>query len=203
MAYLSGAFGHSAKPDENRGAKSEATNSADTSRSKGPSARPKDDAIPEESGFAVRMGSGEWTSEPDLKIAMQRAIWSKGRVVLNNKTPLLLKGSDAAIQLSGGPLIVAAAPGTQPVLEVEVKGKNAFLSSRSDTPIQLVGITILARYAGQSQDVPALIDAGQDLVIDRCAFKASGAVKGEPGRGVRGRHVACDRLLDRGLRRRD
>ena len=121
--------------------------------------------------------------EPNLKSAMQRAIGSKGHVLLNNRTPLKLSGPDeAAITIGGGPLYIRAAEGVHPVVEVEMQGQKPFLSTRADTPLTIVGVTFVARYRGKPKMVPALIQAGANLTLDRCAFTATRRGRGRAAR---------------------
>jgi serine/threonine-protein kinase len=118
-------------------------------------------------------------AEPDLKSAIQRAIGSKGHLLLNNSEPLVLTGSAAALPpIGGGPLHIRAAEGARPVLEVEMQGQKPFLSTRAETPLVLVGVTIVARYRGQPKTVPPVIQAGASVALERCAFTAKGAVEG-------------------------
>jgi eukaryotic-like serine/threonine-protein kinase len=116
--------------------------------------------------------------ETSLKGAMERAIGSKGHVLLDNRTPLKLSGRDAQIAVGGGPLYVRAAEGARPVLEVEIAGKEPFLATRTDTAINLVGVTIKAHYSGKAKDVPPVIRAGATASLERCSFSADGEAKG-------------------------
>ncbi len=140
----------------------------------------EDELGPEGSNFAVRMPHGNLIREIGLKSAMRRAIGSSGRVLLDNRKPLKLSGDDAAIDISGGLLVIGAAPGVRPVLEVEIKGQTPFLLTQSKTPLKLIGVTIVARYTGQNpnQDAPPVILAGDKVTLERCAFKVSGGAKG-------------------------
>jgi serine/threonine-protein kinase len=134
--------------------------------------------VPAGQDFAVRTPDGTVVPEPNLKGALQRAIGSRGQVLLNNREPIRLTGPDATINgISGGRLSIRAAEGVQPVLEVEIEGKTPFLSTRTDTPLSIVGVTIVARYRGTPKVAPALIQAGGNVTLDRCAFTATGAVK--------------------------
>jgi serine/threonine-protein kinase len=138
--------------------------------------------------IAVKSRDGVVTVEADLKNAMRRAIGSKGHVLLNNATPLKLSGEEAAIMISGGRLHIRAAEGARPVLEVEIKGPGPFLSTRTDTPLTMVGVTIVAHYAGTApgKEPPPLIEAGTTIVLDHCAFTATGAVQGARAIDVEG-----------------
>jgi serine/threonine-protein kinase len=134
--------------------------------------------IPVGEGFAVRTPDGEVSKEATLKMAMRRAIGSKGRVVLNNKEPLKLTGDDALINISGGTLVIEAEKGTQPVLEVEIKGGLSWLTTRGETPLRLAGVTVVARYTGGGEAPPPVIFSGSRVTLERCVFRASGAVAG-------------------------
>jgi serine/threonine-protein kinase len=129
--------------------------------------------------IVVKLRDGSVKVEPDLKSAIQRAIGSKGQVLLGNSKPLVLTGSAAALPpIGGGPLSIRAAEGVQPVLEVEIQGQKPFLTTRAETPLTLVGVTIVARYRGQTKTVPPVIQAGANVTLERCAFTAKGAVEG-------------------------
>ena len=82
-------------------------------------------------------------------------------------------------RLSGGPLTIRAAEGSHPVLEVEIKGPNSFLATSGDASLTLTGVTILARYTEKgSGELPALIQAGRDVTLERCAFMIAGEARG-------------------------
>jgi serine/threonine-protein kinase len=139
--------------------------------------------------IAVKLGDGTVKIETDLKSALKRAIGSKGHVLLNNATPLKLTGDEAAIMISGGRrLFIRAAEGARPVVEVEIGGTNPFLSTQSDTPLTLVGVTVVAHYIGpaRGKEPPPLIEAGATVVLDHCAFTATGAIKGARAVAVEG-----------------
>jgi eukaryotic-like serine/threonine-protein kinase len=140
----------------------------------------EDELDPEGLNFAVRMPHGNLIREIGLKNAIRRAIGSSGRVLLDNRRPLKLSGDDVAIDISGGLLVIGAAPGVRPVLEVEIKGQTPVLLTQSKTPLKLIGVTIVARYTGQNpnQDAPPVILAGDKVTLERCAFKVSGGAKG-------------------------
>jgi serine/threonine-protein kinase len=140
------------------------------------------DEVPPGEPIAVKMPDGVVTIEPNLKSAMQRAIGSKGHVLLNNSTPLKLSGPEAVLTIGGGRLYIRAAEGVHPVVEVEIQGQRPFLTTRADAPLTIAGVTFVARYRGKAKRGPALIQAGADLTLDRCAFTASGG--GEGSRAV-------------------
>ena len=110
--------------------------------------------VPPGQAIAVKLPDGSVTVEPNLKNAMQRAIGGKGHVLLNNSEPIRLTG-DEALTIGGGRLYIRAARGVRPVLEVDIKGQKPLLTTRSDTALTIVGVTIVARYIGKSKPVPA------------------------------------------------
>jgi serine/threonine-protein kinase len=176
------------------------TRSASDGKVKGGSVAEPESPVPAKSGetlgpevlrehpIAVKMRDGSLKIETDLKSAMQRAIGSKGHVLLSNATPLKLRDEEAAIAISGGPLSIRAAEGARPVVEVEIRGARPFLSTRTDTPLTLVGLTLVAHYLGppKGKEHPPLIEAGTTVTLDRCALTATGAVKGSRAVAVEG-----------------
>ncbi len=113
--------------------------------------------------FVVKTPDGRVVVEATLKGAMQRAIGSKGHVLLSNREPLKLTGTDASINISGGRLTLRAAEGTTPVVEVELKGATPFLAARTDTPLTIVGVSFIVRHAASARGAkgaPSLIEAG-------------------------------------------
>ncbi len=154
----------------------------------------KEPEVPGGHPIAVKLGDGTIKIETDLKSALRRAIGSKGQVLLNNATPLKLAGDEAAISISGGRrLLIRAAEGARPVVEVEIGGASPFLSTRTDTPLTLVGLTVVARYVGpaRGKEPPPLIEAGASVELDHCAFIATGAVKGSRVVAVEGGSLAA------------
>jgi serine/threonine-protein kinase len=129
--------------------------------------------VPPDQLFAVKLRDGTMQFEPDLRSALQRAIGSRGTVLLNNREPLVLKGAEAVLPLiGGGPLSIRAAEGVRPVLEVEIQGQKPFLATRAETPLSLAGVTIVARYRGSSKAAAPVIQAGANVTLERCAFTA-------------------------------
>jgi serine/threonine-protein kinase len=52
--------------------------------------------------------------------------------------------------------------------------------------LTIVGVSIVARYHGKPKAVPALIDAGGSVTLERCSFTARGAVQGSRAVAVEG-----------------
>jgi serine/threonine protein kinase len=140
-------------------------------------------------GITVKAPDGTTSIEPDLKTAMKRAIGSRGHVLLNNREPLRLSGADAAIKVGGGPLYIRAAEGMQPVLEVALEGSKPFLTTGVETPLTIVGVTIVAHSAEPGRDAPPIIDAAGKVTLDRCAFKATGKAGGARAVKAQGIHL--------------
>jgi serine/threonine protein kinase len=158
------------------------------SAQRGEPARTREPEVLRGHPIAVKLGDGTVKIETDLKSALRRAIGSKGHVLLNNATPLKLTGDEAAIMIAGGRLLIRAAEGARPVVEVDISGARPFLSTRTDTPLTLVGVTVVAHYIGptRGKEPPPLIEAGATVVLDHCAFTATGAVKGARAVAVEG-----------------
>jgi eukaryotic-like serine/threonine-protein kinase len=109
--------------------------------------------------------------------ALQTAMGSRGWVELRNREPLHLTADQTLDFSSGrGRLIVRAAPGFQPAIEVELKGPQPLLTTGSGVPLELSGLTIKVHYPqqGASSTPPAVIVAAGSAKIDRCAFKVTG-----------------------------
>ena len=73
--------------------------------------------------------------------AMQTAMGKEGWVELRNHNPLHIASDQAGDLASGqGRLIIRAATGIQPVIELEIKGGRPFLSAGSAVPLELSGL---------------------------------------------------------------
>jgi serine/threonine-protein kinase len=145
--------------------------------------------VPAGDSIAVVTPDGTVIPEQNFEDAMRRAIGARGHVRLNNREPLKFAGKKAIIPLiSGGPLYIRAEKGTHPVLEVEINGAEPFLTLGTDTSLELIGVTILAKYTGPAQgpDRPPVIQAGLDATLERCAFTAVGNVQGSRAVAVEG-----------------
>ena len=96
-------------------------------------------------------------------------------MLLTSDEPLKFPASDA-INLGGGRLVIRAKEGTKPVLQVEVKGRTPFLATRTDTSIELVGLTIEAHYIAPGAEPAAVIEAGGAVILTQCAFRLDPAI---------------------------
>ena len=137
--------------------------------------RPKQVAksgLPEPRGKEVRVVAGDRSesNEPDLKSAIRAAIGARGHVELRGSEPLKVSAAEA-LKASGGVLVIRAAAGVRPVLQVEVKGSTPFLSTRTDTALRIEGVTIEATYVDPGNNPAAVIEAGGSVTLDRCAFR--------------------------------
>ena len=105
--------------------------------------------------------------------AMQSAM-GRGWVELRNREPLHLTSNQVVNFISGtGRLVVRAAPGLQPVIEIELKGSKPLLTTGSGVALELSGLTINVSYSqqGAPPTPSAVIVAAGSAKIDRCAFK--------------------------------
>jgi serine/threonine-protein kinase len=172
MLFGSGLIGLARSSGTAPGPGTRSSNAVVKANTKGPGEVPPDQPI------AVKLPDGTVRVEPNLKSAMQRAIGSKGHVVLNNSRALALSGSEAELAIGGGPLYIRAAAGVRPVVEVEIGRQKPFLSTKADTPLTIVGVTIVARYRSRPKTIPPVIHAGADMTLERCAFTVKGTVEG-------------------------
>ena len=138
--------------------------------------------VPKGKEVLVVDGDGEVTIEPDFAHALRTAIGSRGYVLLVNTEPLKLSATEA-IDVAGGRLEIRAGEGVQPVLQVEVKGKTPFLSTRSDTPLRLVGVTIEAHYIEPGSEPAPAIEAGSDVTLEHA--RVHRLIEGNPRRRFR------------------
>ena len=109
--------------------------------------------------------------------AIQTAMGGHGWVELRNREPLHLADDQTLNFVSArGRLIMRAAAGFQPVIEIDLKNPRSFLTTGSGVSVELSGLTIKANYPQQhpSSTPPALIVAAGSAKIDRCAFEVTG-----------------------------
>ncbi len=136
--------------------------------------RPK----PKPRRITVLAADGTTTPEPDLFAAVRRAIGSRGEVVIHGDDHLPLSISTTEL-LSGGRIVIRAAEGSRPVLDVEIRGPNSLLATGRDASLTLIGLTILAHYTEKGNgELPALIQAGRSVTLERCAFMVAGDAQG-------------------------
>ena len=133
---------------------------------------PVDLPLPQGNEVRVVAADGTAWNESDLHSAVLAAIGGKGHVLLLNAKPLVLKEANA-MNVGGGQLTIRAGDGVRPrpVLNVEVKGRRPFLTTRGDAPLRLEGVTIVAHFVGSGPDPPPVIEAGASLALERCAFR--------------------------------
>ena len=129
-------------------------------------------------------------TENDLKRAMDTAMGGRGWVELRNRKPLKFISSTNIpldLQTASGQISVRAAPGFEPILEVELKSSKPLIALGSAVTLRLSGVTIIAHYpqdvvrSGSGSPVgtnspvadiaPPVISAAGNLKIDRCAFR--------------------------------
>jgi eukaryotic-like serine/threonine-protein kinase len=123
---------------------------------------------------------GKGIPASNLLEAIEKAMGSRGWVELQNREPLHL-ASDQILDLGSGQglLIVRAAAGIEPVIEIELKGPKSLLTTGSGVKLILSGLTILVHYPqpglAPSSAPPAVITAAGIASIDHCAFKVVGS----------------------------
>ena len=157
-----------------------------------PSSRPNWSAPIPEAGPAivVRMEGQTETAFSNLLDAMQTAMRRRGSwIELRNREPLRLASDQTFDLFSGsGSLIVRAARGIEPVLEVELKGTKPLFATGSGVSLELSGLTLVVHYppSGQTRTFApsAVITAAGKAKIERCAFKVTGSPHVKDSRAI-------------------
>jgi eukaryotic-like serine/threonine-protein kinase len=150
-----------------------------------PKVKPKGKTAPSttipkgESAIIVRSNGDDVQAFPVQKLheAMQTAIGTRGWVELQNREPIHLTSDQTFDFNSGsGRLMIRAAPGTQPVIEVERRGPEPLLTTGAGVTLNLSGLTIKADYPEQGpySTPPVVIMAAGSAKIDRCAIQVTG-----------------------------
>jgi serine/threonine-protein kinase len=142
----------------------------------------------------------------DLLQAIEKAMGSRGWVELRNRQPLHLSSNQTLDLLSGqGPLVIRAASGVEPVIEIELKSSKPLLATGSGVFLKLSGLTIVVRYPEvrlSSLAAPAaIITAASAVEIDRCAFivEDSPRLKGTCALVSKGSKLVVDRCWFQGF----
>ena len=143
---------------------------------------------------AVVAADGTTTVEPDLRTAVRSAVGSRGHVLLLNREPLTVPAGEPLLAPSGL-LVIRAGKGLRPEIRVEVKGGKPFLTTRGESTIRMEGVTLVARMVDPGPAPSALIEAGGDVVLDRCDFRAEGDVKGSIALVQEGRELTATGCL--------
>ncbi len=140
-----------------------------------------------EQPFVVRLPDDEERHFDNLLAALQIATSNRGYVELRNREPYRLHG-DQLLDFSRGTQAVAirAAPGFEPVIEIDLKGPSSFITTGSSVSLELSGVTILVHYpeTGASSPPPPIIKAARKARIDRCAFKIASGSRRKDSRAI-------------------
>jgi hypothetical protein len=108
--------------------------------------------------------------------AAQMAIGMRGWIELHNREPIHMSG-DQILDFSSasGRLRMQAAPGIQPVIEIESNDAGSWLMTGSAVTLELSGLTIVVNYQqpAATSDPPAVITAAGMAKIERCALKVT------------------------------
>ena len=165
-----------------------------------------------ESAIVVRKEGEDDVAFDSSKLlqAIQTAFGKDGWVELRNRSPLHISSDHGGDLASGrGRLVIRAAPGIQPVIEVEMKGDKPFLSAGSAVPLELSGLTFVAHYRQSRSSIldtsalPPLVVAATTAKFERCAFKVAGKVRVQGCRALvsSGGVLAIDRCWFQGFDR--
>lgn len=122
----------------------------------------------------VKGRDGQSLAYKTLPEAVARAARSGGEVVLASAKPLHLTNKTPIIIPNGVSLVIRAADGVRPVLDVQLAGTSPLFSSRS--PVVLRGLTIIARRDAAS--VAPLLHAEREATLERCILRSEGNGKG-------------------------
>ncbi len=133
-----------------------------------------------------------------LAEAIAIATGGGGDVVLGSSSPIRL-GATGEIRVIRGDLTIRAADGAAPVLAVEMAGGQPVVRVTSGASLTLRGVRVVAHY--QAQVKQPLIQSGGRLVLDRCAFLASGETGGSRAVLVEGLNLWVDGCLFEGFDR--
>jgi serine/threonine-protein kinase len=136
--------------------------------------------------FLVRLPDEEEMPFDDLLVAIQTAMANHGYVELHNREPYHLREDQPLdFRQSVGKLDIRAAPGITPVIESELKGPNAVVTTGSSVPFEMSGVTIVAHYPEASATPPPpIIMAGRNAKLDRCAFKVASGLRRRDSRAI-------------------
>jgi serine/threonine-protein kinase len=142
----------------------------------------------------------------DLKEAMENAMGFGGYVELRNREPLRLPAGKSISVSTRGRLSVRAAPGTKPVLEIELSAaRPSLLTTGSAVTLELSGLTILVRYPPAARSPapapPPLIKAAGTVTLERCAFQVAGngQVKDSSVMALEGNKLTVERCWFQGF----
>ncbi len=126
--------------------------------------------------IAVLTSDGRETPVQDFNQAMETAVSTQGLVVLRNQEPLRISTGDRPFSfLASGWLKITAGKGASPVLLVELKGQQPFLTTGSGIHLILDGLTIRVRYkdqaSGAGRNPAPIIQAAGPVQLTYCAFE--------------------------------
>ena len=125
-------------------------------------------------------------SARELAEAVRTAIGVHGWIEFQNRKPIHLSSDQVLDFISGrGSLKMRAAPGTQPIIAIDVKDGKSWMTTGSAVTLELSGLTITVDYRQMSPTlVPApVITAAGTATIERCAFRVA---DGSSRKGSRG-----------------
>jgi hypothetical protein len=142
--------------------------------------------IPADEPDIVVRTAGDNENDPEKEFpakgllqAMQTAMGSHGWVELRNREPLhLATGQTFDFASTQGRLVVRAAPGIVPVLEIEVTAGKPFLATGSAVHLILSGLELRVHYpmtmGGPPVHLPPVLKVAGSTQVERCAFQVVG-----------------------------
>ncbi len=120
-------------------------------------------------------GTGPDVPCKTLNEAINKAVGSRGMVVLRNRTPLVLN-NNSVIQLNVPgklKLLIRAEEGFEPVLEIAFNRLGSFLRGGPDLSLELEGLSIQARATSAGSAQSAIFQTAGPLTIRRCRFNVA------------------------------
>jgi serine/threonine-protein kinase len=139
----------------------------------------------QESPFIVQLAD-EKIPFQHLRSAIEMAMAHHGYVELNNREPYRLREDQPLdFQQGVGKLVIRAAPGVAPVVECELKGPKALITTGSGVPVDISGITVVVHYSqSDTSRPPAVLKCARTATLDRCAFKVAGGSHRKGSRAI-------------------
>lgn len=112
--------------------------------------------------------------QASLQDAIRAAVGKPAQILLRDKKVIELNLTKP-LEISGGGVVIRAADGRKPILEVVLSGASSFLRVNSNGALRLSGVEIDIEYIGaRDKALPSLIATAGELTLDRCAFNTSG-----------------------------
>lgn len=116
------------------------------------------------------------TSEPTLHDAIRQAVGKSAEVILRNSRLMEIKATRPLV-VSGGRVLIRAADGANPVIQVRLASETPFLKILSNASLTFRGLTFDfgPESSNSKKTPPVLVESAGSIAFDRCAFSTLGA----------------------------